>query len=291
MKVPLLLLPDKAAKMLSRPFLGIASKLAPSLKYLENPLHGIDAGMSLTVYISYMLLNSFLYLIIGGVLSYALLYRLQNASAAPLALGAGLLVGATIFAVGLMYPRWRGKKRVDDVDRNMLFAARHLRIQTTANVPLFESFVSASEGYGAVSEEFAEIVKSVSAGSNFAYALEDSAAKTPSYFYSRILWQISNAVKAGSNVGPVLSDIVDFLAEEQRIEMRNYGAQLNTLAIMYLMMCIIAPTITLIFLMVISSFVALPITDTVFWIILGGLIFVQYMFVGLIESRRPVVSI
>lgn len=92
-------------------------------------------------------------------------------------------------------------------------------------------------------------------------------------------------------MAPVLGDIVDFLAEEQRVEMRNYGAQLNTLAIMYLMVCIIAPTILLIFIMVISSFVDLPITETVFWLILGALVFVQYMFVGLIQNRRPVVAI
>ena len=89
----------------------------------------------------------------------------------------------------------------------------------------------------------------------------------------------------------MLSEIVEFLADEQRIEMRNYGAQLNTLAIMYLMACIIVPTISLIFLMVISSFVDVPITNTVLLFILAGLVFVQYIFIGVIESRRPNVSI
>jgi pilus assembly protein TadC len=126
---------------------------------------------------------------------------------------------------------------------------------------------------------------------NLADALEDSAVRNPSYYYSRIMWQVSNAVKAGSDIGPVLSDIVDFLAEEQRIEMRSYGAQLNTLAILYLMVCIIVPTVSLIFLMVISSFISLPITDSFLYVIMGAMIFVQYMFIGLIESRRPVVAI
>ena len=84
---------------------------------------------------------------------------------------------------------------------------------------------------------------------------------------------------------------MDFLAEEQRIQMRNYGAQLNSLAIMYMMACIIVPTISLIFLMVISSFVDFPITDVILYSILAAMVFVQYMFVGLIESRRPAVAI
>jgi len=128
-------------------------------------------------------------------------------------------------------------------------------------------------------------------GTSLADALEDSAVRNPSYYYNRILWQMSNAVKAGTDIGPVLSEIVEFLADEQRIEMRNYGAQLNTLAIMYLMACIIVPTISLIFLMVISSFVDVPITDILLLFILAGLVFVQYIFIGVIESRRPNVSI
>ncbi|VVC02233.1 Type II secretion system (T2SS), protein F [uncultured archaeon] len=129
------------------------------------------------------------------------------------------------------------------------------------------------------------------AGANLADALLESSTKNPSYYYSKVLIQLSNGVKSGTDMGPMLSEMVDFFADEQRIEMRNYGAQLNTLAIMYLTLCVIAPTICLIFLMVISSFVDIPITDTVFMMILGALVFVQYMFVGIIESRRPVVSI
>ncbi|MFA5077559.1 MAG: type II secretion system F family protein [Candidatus Micrarchaeia archaeon] len=289
--IPLLLLPEKPARKLAHYLMGLAARIQPVLGYLEAVLYRIDSKYTLTEYIGLNLLNFMIYLVFGAALAYAVLFRMNNPNAFVFALAAGLSVGLVVFGLGIVYPNWLARKKIIQIDRNLLFAARHLRIQTTANVPLFESFVSASHGYGAVSDEFAYIVRSVQAGANLAYALEDSAAKNPSYYYSRILWQISNAVKAGTDVGPVLSDIVDFLAEEQRIEMRNYGAQLNTLAIMYLMMCIIAPTIGLIFIMVISSFVDLPITDQVFYFIIGGLVFVQYMFVGLIESRRPVVAI
>ncbi|MFA6907431.1 MAG: type II secretion system F family protein, partial [Candidatus Micrarchaeia archaeon] len=231
------------------------------------------------------------YFLLVGVISFVAFRRGNSPDAIlwALAMAVSALAGVLFFSVA--YPRYLVRKKVASIDRNLLFAARHLRIQTTAGTPLFESLVSASHGYGEVSEEFEKIVATVQVGTGLADALEDSALKNPSYYYNRILWQMSNAVKAGTDIGPVLSEIVDFLAEEQRIEMKNYGAQLNTLAIMYLMACIIMPTISLIFLMVISSFVDVPITNTVLLLILVALVFIQYMFIGIIESRRPNVSI
>ncbi len=291
MIVPLLLLPKRIAKQLSHNLLGVASRIKPNFKFLEADFYKLDADINVDEYVALCILNSLTYFLFSAMLAISVLVRMGNKNALGIGIAVGLVVGMVIFMLGLVYPKWMAKGRVKKIDKNLLFAARHLRIQTTANVPLFESFVSASHGYGEVSEEFSQIVKSVQAGTNLSYAIEESASKNPSYYYCRILWQVSNAVKAGTDVGPVLSDIVDFLGEEQRIDMRSYGAQLNTLAIVYLMLCIIAPTIGLIFMMIISSFVELPINDTVLYMILGVLAFIQYMFVGLIESRRPVVAI
>ncbi|MCX8195281.1 MAG: type II secretion system F family protein [Candidatus Micrarchaeota archaeon] len=291
MKVPFLLMRPAQAKVLAHYFYGISSRMLKGFKFLERELYKLDSNLTAREYLALVLFNSFLYFLATEIFVYFVALKLKVASPLTWALGAAFVVSSLIFMFDILYPRWLSNKRVAEIDRNLLFAARHLRIQTTAGVPLFESIVSASHGYGAVSQEMEKIATQVQAGTNLADALEESAAKNPSYYYSRILWQMSNAVKAGTDIGPVLSDIVDFLAEEQRVQMRNYGAQLNTLAIMYLMACIIAPTISLIFMMVISSFADLPITDSIFWLILALLVFVQYMFIGIIENRRPVISI
>lgn len=283
-------MPQKSAQMFAHPFLKLSAKVAKKSRFLEKDLYKLESEVTATSYLSMVLLNAAFYFVIAGMLSFAVLYRVQNPDAVLWSLAAGAASSATILLFSLVYPRWLVRKKVRLIDRDLLFAARHLRIQTTSGAPLFDSLVSASHGYGEISVEFEKIVTRVQAGENLADALEDSALRNPSHYYNRILWQVSNAVKAGTDIGPVLSDIVDFLAEEQRIEMRNYGAQLNTLAIMYLMACIIVPTISLIFMMVISSFIDVPITDTVFLFILAALIFVQYMFIGLIESRRPAVA-
>lgn len=289
--IPLLLMPQKQALAFAHPFLSISTRVLKKKNFIEKDLYKLDTGISAVSYLSIAMLSSLIYAAMALALSFLVLNKTGVGSPAELALAAGLAAGALVFFFTLAYPRWMMKKRVAEIDRDLLYAARHLRIQTTAGAPLFDSIVSASHGYGAISEEFEKIISSVQAGVSLADALEESALRNPSYYYNRILWQMSNAVKAGTDIGPVLSEIVEFLADEQRIQMRNYGAQLNTLAIMYLLACIIVPTISLIFLMVISSFVDIPITDTVFAMILGALIFVQYMFIGLIESRRPAVSI
>jgi len=291
MKIPLLFIPQKQALAMSHPLYKFSSKMSRVYKFLEKDLYKLDADITATAYLAAALLNASLYFVIAGSISLIAFVRGKNADALLWSSALAIFAFVAVFFFSVAYPRWLVRKKVANIDKNLLFAARHLRIQTTAGTPLFDSIVSASHGYGEISEEFEKIVGNVQMGTSLADALEDSAVRNPSYYYNRIIWQMSNAVKAGTDVGPVLSEIVDFLAEEQRIEMRNYGAQLNTLAIMYLMACIIVPTITLIFMMVISSFVEVPITNTVLWFILAGLIFVQYMFIGIIESRRPAVAI
>lgn len=291
MKMPLLILPLKPARVLAHNFYGISSGMEKGMKYISSSLYKLDADMNATEYVGLAILNALVYFLFSEILVYLVLFKLGIGNPLILALVASLTVSMCVFMFCLVYPRWLCNKKISQMDKDLLFAARHLRVQTTAGVPLFESLVSASHGYGIVSTEFDKVVTHIEAGASMADALEESATKNPSYYYSRILWQMSNAVKAGTDIGPVLSDIVEFLSEEQRIAVRNYGAQLNSIAIMYLMVCIIVPTISLIFIMVISSFVEIPITDTVLYGILGSLVFVQYMFIGLIESRRPSVSI
>ena len=291
MKVPLLLMPIKQARAAARPFYGVASRLAAGNKFLEKDLYKIDSGLSATSYVGISLLNAAIYSVLVGALAYSIISKIGFKNGPVISLALALLAFFGILVFCLAYPRWMLHQKVAQIDRDLLFAARHLRIQTSAGVPLFEALASASRGYGSVSDEFEDIITSVQGGTSLSEALENSATKNPSYYYNRILWQMSNAVKAGTDIGPVLSDIVEFLADEQRIKMRNYGAQLNSLAIMYLMGCVVVPTTSLIFLMVISSFVSFPITDTVLFGILAALIFVQYMFIGLIESRRPAVAI
>lgn len=209
-----------------------------------------------------------------------------------------LLVSGAIFFYTMLIPRWIVSKKKGELERYLLFAARHLMIQTNAGVPLFDAMVSVSEkygdanlDYGEVSTEFKRIIKEVKSGKDLGKAFDESASRNPSPYYRRIIWQLSNAHNSGAAIGPVLKGVVDFLSDEQRIMIRDYGSQLNPLALFYMLTCIIAPTMGVIFLMIASTFVEVPVNEMTFGVIALFLVVMQMMFIGLIKSRRPTVAL
>lgn len=103
--------------------------------------------------------------------------------------------------------------------------------------------------------------------------------------------QLSNANRAGANIRFVLNDVVDFLSNEQQIKIREYGSMLNPLSLFYMFSSIIAPSMGIIFLTIISTLVDLNISEWMFVLILLLLGVLQIMFIGLIKSRRPVVAL
>ncbi|MCX6774312.1 MAG: type II secretion system F family protein [Candidatus Micrarchaeota archaeon] len=288
--VPLLLMPQQLAKVLAQPFYRASTNFVKKNKSLAKDMYKLESDISAETYMSIVMMNIIFYAIVSWVLAFMVLGKTSISPPAG-ALLAAAFVAMMVFGFSMIYPKWLINKKVREIDRELLFAARHLRVQTSAGVSLFNALVSASSGYGAVSEEFEKIVAKVHGGVNMVDALDESATKNPSRYYNKIVWQLSNAIRAGTDVGPVLVEIVDLFMEDQRIQMKEYGAQLNTLAIIYLLLCIIVPTLSLVFILVMSSFVDIPVTNEVLAIVLGGVIFVQYMFIGLIGSRRPAVSL
>ena len=113
------------------------------------------------------------------------------------------------------------------------------------------------------------------------------ALKNPSPYFRRAIWQISNGIKAGSDISPLLKAVIDGIFAEQRIAIRRYGSQLNPLTLVYMMVAVVLPSLGLTFLLVLSSFSGLVISETIFWMILVFLAVFQFMFMGIIKSRRP----
>jgi pilus assembly protein TadC len=115
------------------------------------------------------------------------------------------------------------------------------------------------------------------------------ARQNPSLYFRRIMWQMVNALKSGADIGDTIKQIVDTLSEEQRIAIKKYGAQLNPLALMYMIFAVIFPTLGITFLLVVSSFIGIGIDiQYVLLGILGFLLMFQFMIIGLIKSRRPI---
>ena len=201
-------------------------------------------------------------------------------------------IAAILFVVTLlylkMYPKLIVKKRVADLERNLLHALKHIYVQVKAGVSIFETFVSVSLGdYGSVSKEFKKIVKEINSGTSAEAALENLALKNPSLYFRRSIWQMSNGIKAGSDVAVVLKSIIENIAAQQKVEIRKYGAKLNPMTLVYMMMAVIIPSLGVTFLIILSTFSGFTVSETMFWLILVFLAVFQFMFIGIIKSRRP----
>ncbi len=182
-------------------------------------------------------------------------------------------------------------KKIKDIDKNLLFALRNMEVQVSSGISLFDSLVSIAEGnYGVISDEFKKAIKKISTGKSEVEALEELILKNPSLYFRRIIWQITNSLRSGSDLSSTLKVIVDDLSYEKIVSIRKYGSQLNPMAMMYMMLAVIFPSLGVSFLMILSSFSNIQLTEMVFWLILGFTGFFQLMFIGFIKSKRPVVK-
>ncbi len=202
------------------------------------------------------------------------------------------IIPAFQFQMSLLQPKLAVIKKVKALDKDMLFALRHLLIKVRSGITLFDSMKDIAKGsYGQVSKEFDKITIQITAGKNEVEALEGAAYRNPSPFFRRAVWQIASSMRAGADIGSTLKNIVRNLSEEQRILIRKYGAELNPFSLMYMMVTVIMPTLGIALLIVLSSFTGLPIGPEVFIGIYVVLLIFQYMFMGMIKTRRPAIGI
>jgi len=201
-------------------------------------------------------------------------------------------ISALVFTYLVFYPKLVVVRRLKDLDRNLLYGLRDLTVQIKAGVPLFDAMISISrKDYGKFSDEMRDAVKKISTGVSSTEALEDLALKNPSLNFRRSIWQMVNSIRTGTDLGRTLDSVVDNISNEQRVQIKKYGSQLNPLAMMYMMMGVILPSLGITFLIILSSFSGLPITKTFFWMILIVLLIFQFAFVGIVKSRRPSIEI
>lgn len=96
-------------------------------------------------------------------------------------------------------------------------------------------------------------------------------------------------MKSGSDLSIVIKDSIKLLSEEQLIQIQNYGNKLNPLIVVYMLIAVIIPALSITFLIIISSMTNLPKNMTIL-LFIGLFVFVvlvQTMFLGIIKSGRP----
>ena len=201
-----------------------------------------------------------------------------------------MAVGALISFSQVNYPKVLSNRQQKAIERNLLPAMEDMLVQLSSGVPLFTILVNISaSGYGQLSIEFKKAVKKINAGLPQIEVIDDMGKKNASILFRKSLWQISNGMKAGSNITEVVKDIIHSLNEEQFLLLQTYGNKLNPLIMFYMLISIILPALAITFLTIIASIVNLPGPVTIGMFI--GLyimsILIQIMFLGIIRTTKP----
>ena len=207
-------------------------------------------------------------------------------------LGVGMIFVLTplLFLSFGYQPKIKAKQISRNIEKNLPYALRHMLIEVSSGISLYQAMVSVSQDYGEASDEFERIISDVQGGKSQVEAIEDSIARTESQMYRRTQWQLINSVKSGANVTSTLDSLVDTIIEEQKLEVQNYGEDLNPFILMYLMLAVIFPSLGVTLMIVLSSFTGFEIDQLIFYGIIGGLVIFQLFFLNLLKSRRPEVK-
>lgn len=191
----------------------------------------------------------------------------------------------------LMYPQLYSKKRDRDIEKNLMSALQDMLVQLNSGIPLFTLMVNIStSNYGELSREFQKAVKKINTGKPEIEVLDELGKKTTSLFFKRVLWQISNGLRAGSDMSIVIDDSIKTLRDEQMIQIQNYGNKLNPFIVFYMLISVIIPALSVTFLTIISSIVGLSsnMVTIIFCSLFVFVVLIQIMFLGVIKSARPV---
>ncbi|MCK5176992.1 MAG: hypothetical protein KAQ92_04665, partial [Candidatus Aenigmarchaeota archaeon] len=181
---------EKKIMKKSRVFYKYAKKIAPYLQGLKVDLLQARKKYSLEEYIAFSIYSSLKTTIMMFITLIFMWIILEDALILKLA-----FASVPLFFIMMMYtilakPKIMAKRMARDIDGELPYAMRHLLIEIRSGIPIYESLVNISEGYGYVSKEFKEIVCNVNGGKSEIEAIEDSILQSPSTSYRRSFWQI-----------------------------------------------------------------------------------------------------
>ena len=185
------------------------------LKKLQQYLNNVDANIDANDYIlicTETLIPAFL---ISFVFASTVLYIAGARLPFLYSFGLAILFSAFIFFSQLIYPKVYDSRRIKNIERNLIPALQDMFVQLNSGIPLFNILINiSSSDYGFLSEEFKKGVRKISSGVSEVEVLEELGEKNSSSFFKRTLWQLSNGMKAGSDISTIIGEGIKMLNEE-----------------------------------------------------------------------------
>ena len=273
----------------SKIFMGIAYILERFMPKLTLQLKQADIPDDAMTYISKTLSYSiFMFIMFSSLITY--LFVINNDERLYFGPLLGFVLSTFMFYYRLNMPKMVVKKRVDNIEKNLAFAAQSLYVQISSGVPIFNAIVSLSNGrFGSISDEFRIAIKEIKSGKPLVLALDEVAMRNPSPYFQRVMWQIVNTLKTGGDLAENLNDIVKTISREQINVVKNYGGKLSPISMAYMMVSVIVPSLGITVLITLSSLpgMSAQVSTNTFWGILILAIILQFQFAMIIKSMRP----
>lgn len=293
--IPFSIIPLKKLKKNSRVFFGLADAIEKNLPSISVNLKQARAEFEAKEYIAMCIFAAIILFLFLFVFFLMMLWLISSTvelgmNFALVSLIVAFVISFLAFMQQINYPNLLKSRRIKSLDGNLLYSLRNILVQVSAGVPLFNVFMIIANGnYGEISREFSIAVREISAGKPQSDAIKDLTANNPSMFFRRAMWQLANGMKAGSDVSNVLEEIINTTSEEQLVQIRTYGSQLNPIAMFYMLLTVIIPSLSVTFMIILSALLSLSseLTTLLFWGLFGFVFFMQIMFLGLIKTKRP----
>ncbi len=204
----------------------------------------------------------------------------------PLALLA-LLLQPLLYLYFLHYADMRILKLGREADGELVYAGRFLIIELEAGVPLYDTFQNVARQYPNTGRYFQEIVDKVHLGTSMEQSINEVIEYLPSDGLRKLLWQIINSLRTGSEIASSLKVAIEQVVREQRIQVVEYGRKLNPMAMFYMMVAVIIPSLGVTMIIIVATFIGFTLSLPVLLMLAGLLAFVQFMFLATIRSQRP----
>lgn len=196
-----------------------------------------------------------------------------------------------LFSYFMKMPTAYIARRKANIEREIVYMGRYLILELEAGIPVYVAMKNIAANYEHIGPFFKEIVDRVDMGTSMEEALNEAILMSPSPNMVRILWQVLNAIKTGSDIKGALNNVLDQIVREQMIMVKEYGKKLNPLAMMYMIMAIIFPSLGVTVLVIITAFLNIQMDFTFLAVIAGFIGFIQFMFYSMIKSMRPAIDL
>ncbi|MBW3015314.1 type II secretion system F family protein [Candidatus Woesearchaeota archaeon] len=198
-----------------------------------------------------------------------------------------LLLFIFLFWFHYKIPEIQSLRLQREIDRQLLYLARHLLIAIDSGETLLNSMSKvAVKSYGTAGRMFREIVDEIKLGTNVEIAIQKSIDRSPSENLTRILLEIQNSQKIGTDISASFNRFIRDLQEQGEIGIQRYSKKMNSLTLFYLVIGVVFPSIGIAMGTIFASLINLRIGFNDLLIVTFFIIILQAMFLSLYKTLR-----